>query len=109
MGLMEQINEFLLTLSENHKYNHLRLPLQVACLISPIFLLGALQIHKSKLFSQRYKLMLVGHCSIWIESTFGHDSCLSVLEMPGQQTAGLCGSLRKRYLEGTVQHGARQY
>src|SRR6266446_3287065 len=58
--LANQFLEFLPNLTENQKYDHLRLPLQLACLISLIFLLGGLQIHKAKPFFQRYKLVLVG-------------------------------------------------
>jgi hypothetical protein len=38
--------------------DNLRLPLQVALLISPIFLLQDIQIHLSQFYSQRYKMIL---------------------------------------------------
>jgi hypothetical protein len=55
--LTEQFQNFLTLLADEKTYD-LRLPLQVACLISPIFLLGELLVHKCKLYRQRYKLML---------------------------------------------------
>jgi hypothetical protein len=42
------------------KIDNLRLPLQVALLISPIFLLQDAQMHLSSFYAQRYKIALVG-------------------------------------------------
>ena len=39
--------------------DNLRLPLQVALLISPIFLLQDAQLHLSTFYAQRYKIALV--------------------------------------------------
>jgi hypothetical protein len=51
---------FLATLQgKNLDLEHLRLALQVALLISPIFLLQEAQIHLSRFYVQRYKLALV--------------------------------------------------
>jgi len=44
---------------ENGQIDNLRLPLQVALLISPIFLLQDAQIHLSTFYIQRYKVALV--------------------------------------------------
>jgi len=41
------------------KIDNLRLPLQVALLISPIFLLQDAQMHLSSFYAQRYKIALV--------------------------------------------------
>jgi len=41
------------------KIDNLRLPLQVALLISPIFLLQDAQMHLSSFYVQRYKIALV--------------------------------------------------
>ena len=55
---------FLTTLQGNNlDLEHLRLALQVALLISPIFLLQEAQIHLSPFYVQRYKLALV--CSFF--------------------------------------------
>ena len=47
------------SVGDQMKQDHLRLPLQVAVLLSPILLLQETQIHKSKSYCQRYKMMLV--------------------------------------------------
>lgn len=44
---------------ENEQIDNLRLPLQVALLISPIFLLQDVQMHLSSFYVQRYKIVLV--------------------------------------------------
>lgn len=41
------------------KIDNLRIPLQVALLISPIFLLQDAQMHISTFYAQRYKIILV--------------------------------------------------
>ena len=41
------------------KIDNLRLPLQVALLISPIFLLHDAQVHLSSFYAQRHKIVLV--------------------------------------------------
>jgi hypothetical protein len=43
----------------NEKIDNLRLPLQVALLISPIFLLQDVQMHLSSFYAQRHKIVLV--------------------------------------------------
>jgi hypothetical protein len=48
---------FLESISGDQSIDHLRFPLQVALLISPIFLLQDIQIHLSQI--QRYKLAMV--------------------------------------------------
>jgi hypothetical protein len=57
--LSTQFKAFLAKQGKDEKYDNLRLPLQVATLISPIFLLLEVLIHKSTIFSQRYRLMMV--------------------------------------------------
>ena len=42
-----------------NKIDNLRIPLQVALLISPIFLLQDAQMHISTFYAQRYKIILV--------------------------------------------------
>lgn len=56
---------FLKKLSdEDEQIDNLRLPLQVALLISPIFLLQEAQIHLSTFYNQRYKLALVSFINL---------------------------------------------
>lgn len=50
---------FLECLEKDQKYDHLRLPLQVSALLTPIVLLLATPIHQSQNFCQRYRVMLV--------------------------------------------------
>jgi len=57
--LSSHFESLLETLGDQFKHDHLRLPLQVAVLLSPIFLLHETQIHKSRIYCQRYKMMLV--------------------------------------------------
>jgi len=57
--LASQFDDLLASLSDDDKYDHLRLPLQVSALLSPIFLLYDAPLHKSKVYCQRYKMMLV--------------------------------------------------
>lgn len=45
--------------SGKEKIDNLRIPLQVALLISPIFLLQDAQMHLSSFYAQRYKIVLV--------------------------------------------------
>ncbi|KIM35727.1 hypothetical protein M413DRAFT_32284 [Hebeloma cylindrosporum] len=61
-ALNAQFETLLQCIAENQKFDHLRLPLQVAALLSPIFLLQEGAIHKSKYYSQRYKLMMYSKC-----------------------------------------------
>lgn len=57
---MNQFGDFLDSLStDKQTLDNLRLPLQVASFISPLFLLGEMQFHTSAFCVQRYKLALV--------------------------------------------------
>lgn len=57
---MKQFITFLDSLSrDKNTVENLRLPLQSALFISPLFLLGDFQIHTSKFYSQRHQLALV--------------------------------------------------
>ena len=47
------------SVGDQMNHDHLRLPLQVAALLSPIFLLQEVPIHKSRVYCQRYKMILV--------------------------------------------------
>ncbi|KIM38064.1 hypothetical protein M413DRAFT_13028 [Hebeloma cylindrosporum] len=60
--MVKHFHDFLSSLTVDQKFEHLRLPLQLAALISPIFLLLEVQIHKSDAFRQRYKLLLYAKC-----------------------------------------------
>lgn len=58
---MNQFIDFIDSLStDKQTLDNLRLPLQSALFISPLFLLGEMQIHSSTFYIQRYKLALVG-------------------------------------------------
>lgn len=60
-GGSELFAKFLEKISGDNQYiDNLRLPLQVALLISPILLLQEVQFHTSTFYIQRYKLALVG-------------------------------------------------
>jgi hypothetical protein len=60
---MDGIDNFVTFLERlaggNEQIGNLRLPLQVALLISPIFLLHDAQMHLSTFYVQRYKIALV--------------------------------------------------
>jgi hypothetical protein len=56
--------KFLECLGEDQKYDHLRLPLQVSALLTPIVLLLQTSIHQSQNFCQRYRVMLV--CAVFL-------------------------------------------
>jgi len=57
---IDQFTIFLEKLAgEKQQIDNLRIPLQVALLISPIFLLQDAQMHLSNFYVQRYKIVLV--------------------------------------------------
>lgn len=58
-ALRFQFETLLTSLTDNHNYDHFRLPLQVSLILTPICLLQEALIHKSSYYSQRYKLMMV--------------------------------------------------
>ena len=77
---------YLVTLQGNNlDLEHLRLPLQVALLISPIFLLQEAQIHLSPFYVQRYKLALV--CAFFLPSIEVIYHYYQVFKRAGKYTA----------------------
>lgn len=58
-GMVAGFKDFLDNLQQKQKFDHLRLPLQVSALLTPIVLLLGTSIHQSQNFCQRYRVMLV--------------------------------------------------
>jgi len=63
-SMVKGFKKFLQSLGDNMKYDHLRLPLQVSALLTPILLLYPIQIHKSENYCQRYRVLLV--CAVFL-------------------------------------------
>ena len=106
--MVDGFKTFLESLSNDQKYDHLRLPLQVSALLSPIFLLLAVHIHKSEYYCQRYRVMLVCSLFHWISSIiskwfwFG----FSVFQIPWDRTSEVRGSSRICDLESYLRYCA---
>ena len=80
-----QFEALLASLDRDQRYDHLRLALQVAVLLSPIFLLQEILIHKSKLYCQRHRVILV--CGPFLNHRLCWPLIISILnplEMHGQ-------------------------
>ena len=60
-----QFETLLKSLADDQKYDHLRLPLQVSTMLTPICLLQELLIHRSSYYSQRYRLIMVNEYHFW--------------------------------------------
>ena len=74
-ALRFQFETLLKSLTDNHNYDHFRLPLQVSLILTPICLLQEALIHKSSYYSQRYKLMMVNESPlhVFLGSSFGYQ------------------------------------